>query len=199
MINSSDSTVFIDIDTQFDFMRPEGGLYVPGAETIEPNLVKLMHYAEQHDIPVIASADAHRTDDPEFQIFPPHCVAGTPGQKRISATYDPNSQIIKNEPVLLNLKGIRHVELEKTVFDLFDNPNTEAVLEHYGASHYIIFGVATDYCVKAAAFGLRQRGYNVTVVSDAIRPVTQEGGAAALEAFTQAGIRLRTTAEITGG
>lgn len=193
------NTVFVDIDTQFDFMRPQGGLYVPGAETVEPNLAKLVQYAHEQDIPMVASADAHASDDPEFQIFPAHCVAGTEGQKRVAATYNPDSRVIENRPVTLELDGVRSVVLEKTVFDMFDNPNTDAVLEHFGAQNYVVFGVATDYCVRAAALGLSQRGYNVTVVSDAIRPVTAEGEAKTLEEFAQAGISLRTTAEITGG
>ena len=30
----TDKLIFWDVDTQFDFMKPEGSLYVPGAETI---------------------------------------------------------------------------------------------------------------------------------------------------------------------
>jgi hypothetical protein len=37
--------VFWDVDTQVDFMSPEGKLYVPGAETIAPNLGRLTDYA----------------------------------------------------------------------------------------------------------------------------------------------------------
>jgi nicotinamidase-related amidase len=31
-----EDTLFWDVDTQFDFMQPQGKLYVPGAETIIP-------------------------------------------------------------------------------------------------------------------------------------------------------------------
>lgn len=193
------STAFIDVDTQFDFMRPEGGLYVPGAETLAGNLAQLIHYAKAHQIPVIASADAHLPDDPEFNVFPSHCVKGTPGQLRVDATHDPEARVIPNHSHELALGDTRSVVLEKVVFDMFDNPNTEAVLRHFGASDYVVFGVATDYCVRAAALGLRQRGYNVTVVSDAIKAVTPAGETATLAEFAQAGIALKRTAEITGG
>lgn len=191
-------TAFIDVDTQFDFMRPDGGLYVPGAETLDANLRKLMRYARSHHIPVIASADAHAPDDPEFEVFPPHCVSGTPGQARIEAT-QADASVIPNRRQHLDLQDVAHVVLEKAVFDIFANPNTEAVLEHYGADAYVVFGVATDYCVRAAALGLRQRGYHVTVVSDAIKAVTPEGEAKTLAEFAAAGIELKRTAEITGG
>ena len=35
---ASEPLVFFDVDTQVDFMRPTGRLYVPGAEQIVPNL-----------------------------------------------------------------------------------------------------------------------------------------------------------------
>ncbi|PKL76223.1 MAG: isochorismatase, partial [Candidatus Melainabacteria bacterium HGW-Melainabacteria-1] len=138
--------------------------------------------------------------DPEFELFPPHCVAGTPGQQRIAATADPASLVIPQDAQTApDLAGHRSVVLEKTVFDMFANPQTEAVLKHFGAEHYVVFGVATDYCVKAAALGLRQRGYHVTVVSDAIKAVTPEGEAATLKEFAAAGIVMRPAAEIIGG
>jgi nicotinamidase/pyrazinamidase len=198
-MSNLNNTVFVDVDTQFDFMNPEGGLYVPGAETIEGNLAQLIDYAAENAIPIIASADAHTPDDPEFKVFPPQCVKGTHGQERIDATLRPAAKVIENRPVDLDLDKINSVVLEKVVFDMFDNPNTEKVLAYYGAHDYVVFGVATDYCVRAAALGLRKRGYDVTVVSDAVKAVTAEGETNTLKEFAAAGIRLRTTAEITGG
>ena len=40
------NTVFVDIDTQFDFMDSRGNLYVPGAEDIIDNIKKLFDYAK---------------------------------------------------------------------------------------------------------------------------------------------------------
>ena len=34
-------TIFYDVDTQNDFMKEDGALYVPGAESIKENLEKL--------------------------------------------------------------------------------------------------------------------------------------------------------------
>ena len=48
-----------------------------------------------------------------------------------------------------------------------------AIFEASGGDEYIVYGVATDYCVKAAAVGLLERGYKVTVVQDAIAAVTR--------------------------
>src|SRR5260370_2986065 len=70
-------TVFFDIDTQIDFMYPAGALYVPGAEGIVPAIQQLNQYARAHGIPVISTMDAHTEDDPEFKLWPHHCVAET--------------------------------------------------------------------------------------------------------------------------
>lgn len=186
--------VFVDIDTQFDFMSPQGSLYVPGAETLQPNLAQLIGFAREQRIPVVASADAHAPDDPEFGQFPPHCVRGTAGQVRVSATHLPEAQIVPNAPVALEQSNA--LVLEKTVFDIFGNPNAEQVFQALAPEMCYVFGVATDYCVRAAALGLRQRGYAVSVVRDAIKAVTPEGEVRSLAEMAQAGVRFVDTAEV---
>ena len=189
-------SVFVDIDTQFDFMHPEGHLYVPGAETLIPQLERLMQHARTRGIPVVASADAHAGDDPEFQQFPAHCVQGTAGQEKIDVTHRADALVLPNQPADAALEGKSAFVLEKTVFDLFGNPNAERVFASLAPQQCYVFGVATDYCVRAAALGLRQRGYAVTVVSDAIRAVTAAGEAHTLDELTAAGIRLLGTDQV---
>ncbi|MDD2654617.1 MAG: isochorismatase family protein, partial [Candidatus Omnitrophica bacterium] len=65
---------FVDIDTQFDFMKKKGRLSIRGAERIIPNLRKLTQFADKYKINIIASVDAHSVRDPEFKLFPAHCV-----------------------------------------------------------------------------------------------------------------------------
>ena len=52
-------TLFWDVDTQYDFMRADGKLYVPDAEQIIPRLKQLTDHAHQAGIRVLASADDH--------------------------------------------------------------------------------------------------------------------------------------------
>src|SRR5260370_26346021 len=82
-----------DVDTQYDFMKADGKLYVPDAEQITRNLKRLSEFAHGHDIPIVASADDHLPSDPEISAtpdwtstFPPHCLRGTPGQRKIPET-----------------------------------------------------------------------------------------------------------------
>ena len=61
-------TVFVDVDTQIDFLYPAGALYVPGAEALLPVLARLNQYAAAQSIPVLSTMDAHLEDDPEFTV-----------------------------------------------------------------------------------------------------------------------------------
>src|SRR5579863_3798886 len=91
-------TVFFDIDTQIDFMFPAGALYVAGAETIVDRVAGLNRYAAANGIPLISTMDAHSENDPEFEIYPHHCVAGTVGQQKSAATLLENRVVVPNAP-----------------------------------------------------------------------------------------------------
>ncbi len=188
---------FVDVDTQYDFMNPEGALYVQGAAGIVSNLSKLLDAAQRHGIPVIGSVDAHTMDDPEFEQFPPHCVKGTPGQNKIPETTLDGMKIIPMDtsPDKVDLSPPGPVILEKRVYSLFDNPHANAAVEATGSKRFVVFGVATDYCVGAAARGLLEKGFDVLLVTDAIRAVDPEGGDKTLRELEAKGVRLVTTDE----
>ena len=189
---------FFDIDTQVDFMRPTGRLYVPGAEQIVPNLNRLLRWAGANDVPVISSADAHSPDDPEFKIWPPHCVAGTPGQRRIPETLFSSPVVIPRRPGAFQppARWVGQLIIEKATYSVQDNPNFDAILQALGPRHAVVFGVATEICVRAAVLELCRRGFKVDVVVDAIKTITQDGGREAMDEMLAAGARLVTTAEV---
>lgn len=189
--------VFVDIDTQFDFMDPQGKLYVPGAESLEPNLRKLTQCAVGNAIPLVATLDTHVPGDPEFLQFPPHCVRGTAGFEKISATMVEGMRLIHYEdhPLVLELNP-EFPGFMKPGFSAFTNPLFGLYMERFRSAELVVYGVATDYCVRATSLGLAKAGYRVVVVEDAVRPVTEEGGRAALEEFASAGIRLLRTDEV---
>lgn len=193
--------VLVDVDTQVDFMRPEGKLYVPAAERLVPNLVRLMAYAREREIPVLSTADAHQPDDPEFKIWPPHCVVGTLGQRRIPETQWPGAVTIASRPNAFTVpaRWVGQFIIEKPTYDPQDNPNFDDVLRALGQRRAVLFGVATEYCVRSATLALRRRGYPVDLVVDAIQPITEAGGRKALEEMTAAGVRLTTTADVCTG
>jgi nicotinamidase/pyrazinamidase len=189
--------VFFDIDTQVDFMRPTGALAVPGAEQIIPNLQRLMDWARQNDEPVISTADVHSLDDPEFRIWPPHCVSGTPGQQRIPETLFPAQIVIPRRPGAFRPpeRWVGQFIVEKAAYSPEDNPNFDAILRSLDPRRAVVFGVVTEYCVRASALALRQRGFPVDIVTDAIRPIAEVSGCEALEEMLSAGVRRITTLE----
>src|SRR5579863_7061670 len=148
----NEKLVFLDVDTQMDFMLPRGALYVPGAENIIPNLCRLMEYARIHNLTVLSSADAHKGDDPSFSEWPPHCIVGAPGQRQIPETTFPAPLIIPNQPGFFRppLPSAGQVIIEKTDYDVSSNPNFDAILATLGPSRFAAFGVATEYCVRAS-------------------------------------------------
>lgn len=187
--------VFVDIDTQHDFMDPSGALYVAGAIEIRPILGKLARFARDEEIPVIATACAHEPEDAALEPFPPHCLKGTWGQERIEETRAPASLVIAPGEGYAGPTWHPHVTIEKRVYDPFSEPAMRAIIEGFAAENplYIVMGVATDYCVKAAVLGLRERNCRVQVVTDAIRAVDPETEQQALDEFVACGAELVTS------
>jgi len=190
--------VFVDIDTQYDFMKSDGKLYVQGAEGIIPTLRRLTQFALDNSIPIIGSMDSHTEDDPEFEDFPPHCVMGTPGQNKIPETSVESMRMVPVEaaPGDVDLSPPGPVILAKPTLDLFDNTHTEAAFEATGVKRCAVYGVATDYCVSIAAKGLIERGYEILLVTDAIRSVSPEAGDKAIDELEAMGTRFVTAADL---
>ncbi len=195
----SREAIFWDVDTQADFMLPGGKLYVPGAEKLIPNLRRLVDAARAEKVFLVSTTDAHTPDDPEFRQWPPHCVQGTAGQKKIPETLTDHFLVIPNDPAFALPRGIRRykqIVMEKQTLDDFDNAHIGKVLEQLGReAEYCVFGVVTEYCVRLAALGLLARGYRTAIITDAIETLDRETGKRTIEEFTAHGARLITTEE----
>ena len=192
--------VFVDVDTQADFMLPDGKLYVPGAEKLIPTLARLRDFAEQHSVPILTSTDAHATDDPEFQQWPPHCVRGTPGQLKVPESLVRRYMVVPQErqAPLTDQELSRYQQwiLEKDYLDMFTSPQADDLVKRLDAEQYVVYGVATEYCVKLAAKGLLQRKRPVTLLVDAIREIEAEAGQSVLRELQAGGAKLDSTEEI---
>ena len=89
--------------------------------------------------------------------------------------------------------------LEKRSLDAFSNPELVPLLRRLDAGRAVVFGVATDYCVKLAVLGLLKEGFAVTVVSDAMAGVSPEAAELALAEMRDAGATFAATEEILAG
>jgi nicotinamidase/pyrazinamidase len=195
--------VLWDVDTQADFMEPAGRLYVPGAEQVAPAMGRLVAAARAAGVPHVASADDHEltdpeiSDDPDFAVtYPPHCLRGTRGARKIRETE-------QDDPVPLGLERVpgrylrgREFLLLKKSFDVFTNPNADAVLEALDPEEVVVFGVATDVCDDATVRGLLDRGRRVRFVEDAGRGLDEAREAACRAAWRERGVAFSTTEEV---
>jgi nicotinamidase/pyrazinamidase len=189
--------VFFDVDTQLDFLYPAGALYVPGAEGIVEHVRTLNRYAAANGIPVVSTMDAHTENDPEFKVWPHHCVAGTTGQRKPVPTLLERRVVIPNASCDVAIAGAQQMLLEKQTLDCFSNVNLEALLDRLDAKRYVVYGVVTEICVKIAAMGLLKAGGRVEIVTDAIRALSETESAKTLDEFAAAGGRLTTISRVT--
>ena len=191
--------VLWEVDAQIDFMLPGGALYVPGAEKLLPNIKRLVLAAHLSHTPLIASADAHPPNDPEFKQFPPHCLKGTRGADLVSEARAAKVLTIPNEKsfvVPADITPYDQILLEKQTFDVFDNVHTDEILNKLDPhADFYLFGVVTEYCVHAAAKGLAKRGRKVHIIKDAIETLKEENSHSAMQELHGLGAKTVTTAE----
>jgi nicotinamidase/pyrazinamidase len=194
--------IFFDVDTQRDFMDSTGALYVPDAEAIRPNIERLLRAAGDHKVTTISSRCAHEPGDPEFEIFPPHCIEGAPGAERVFADLPalPRREIAVNAAADLQarIRPATHYVVKKKVFDLFSNQWLEGLRRRgdFKGESCAVFGVATDYCVRACALGLAGAGAQVLLVEDAIRGVADDTISSTIDEMRVAGVEFISTDEV---
>ena len=192
-------TVFFDVDTQVDFLSPTGALYVPGAEEILGRVAALNRYAVSRGIRVVSTVDAHTPNDPEFRHWPPHCVAGTPGQEKAAMTLLERRITIPNSPGLPETSRAQQMLLEKQSLDCFANVNLRELLERLDAQHAVVYGVVTELCVRNAAMGLLKAGRRVELVTDAIKELDPIAAAQTIAELIHAGGTVVTADQVMSG
>jgi nicotinamidase/pyrazinamidase len=206
--------IFWDVDTQYDFMRADGKLYVPDAEHIIPNLKRLTDYAHGHGIRIVASADDHApghrelSQSPNFKdTFPPHCMHGTPGQKKIPETALRDPLVIepaREDPARLAERVRTHrgdILFHKHEFDVFTNPNVLPAVDALAPEDVVLYGVALDVCDRYAIEGFLQHRPNIRLfaVTDAMKPIDRDAAEQMLKEWGDEGVRLVKTSEVVMG
>lgn len=150
--------ILVDVDTQHDFVDPQGALYVPAPPRVREAIEAALAEAEAAGDPIVGSVDSHAYDAWEFEPnggpFAPHCVKGTPGWLRVFHGRPARTRFVPMQRVeadtVTNLVGERTqgegtrvldaealaaealagvgLYFEKEVYSLFANPVTSAVL-----------------------------------------------------------------------
>ena len=198
-------TIFWDVDTQYDFIMPDGKLYVTGSEQILPNLKKLTEYARQQNIPIFGSVDNHQPDDPEIsdnpdfeETFPPHCLADTPGQKKVAETLPQNPFWIDPDTSNYLLDKVQahtgEIIFRKQRFDVFTNPNVDPVINAINPDLIVLYGVALDVCNAYAINGFLERNTApIHLVLDATQAIFPDRGDQMVADWQQRGVTVTST------
>lgn len=148
------ANVILVVDMVKGFLEPGHNLYAGDASReIIPNVQKLLERERRAGSKILFVCDNHEPDDPEFQMFPVHCVKGTE-----------EAEII---PELGEFAGGDNV-IPKNRYSGFYNTDLESRLKALAPEKVIVCGVCTDICVLHTASDARNRDYPVEVPTDCV-------------------------------
>jgi nicotinamidase/pyrazinamidase len=148
-------------DMQRDFMEPGGALYCgDDARKIIPRVQQLIQQWRREGAPIVFVQDTHAANDPEFQMWPPHCVKGTRGHE-----------------LLPELK--RHVRpadprVEKNRYSAFFGTRLDQLLRGKGVEEVHLVGDCTSICVLFTATDAFNHRYRIVVHRDAVADFNPE-------------------------
>lgn len=109
------------------------------------------------------------------------------------ARFMPGATAIRGTPGSMIDARVRRVsphEFPKKIGDAFSNPDLGALLVANRVDHVYLVGLDLEYCVHGTARGARNRGYTVTVLTDAVALQNEEKRDALLKEYREEGIRL---------
>jgi len=84
----------------------------------------------------------------------------------------PNSPDWQLVPELIPVQG--ETRIYKKYNSSFEETSLEEELSRLGISHILLAGAATNWCIRATAYGALDRGYDVTLIKDAHTTDTME-------------------------
>jgi nicotinamidase/pyrazinamidase len=114
-------------------------------------------------------------------LWPPHCIQGTENARIL---------VDKNLFVAIVKKGKdpRYDSYSGFQDDGGTETEMDSILKRNGIEKVIVYGLATDYCVKATAIDAASAGYNVTVVEGLCKGVAPDTTESALKEMKEKGI-----------
>jgi nicotinate phosphoribosyltransferase len=156
------------IDMVRGFFEDGSPLYLgERAHSIIPNVQRLLEQEVEKGSRVFFLCDHHTPDDPEFTMFPPHCIAGTA-----------ETEII---PELVHFSKSYGEIIPKRRFSCFLETDLEEKLKAFAPEKLIVCGVVTDICVLHTVFDARGRDYEVEVPLDCVASFDERAHHFALE------------------
>jgi nicotinamidase/pyrazinamidase len=203
MSKEFEKTGVIVVDIQGDFTEAKSGsLAVPGTDkTYIETVAEATEYLKESGFSIFATQDWHPANhvsfftnhpgkepfgeidvDDRIQIlWPPHCVQGTENAK-ILLDEDMFHTIIKKgqNEWFDSYSGFQDDGGQKTELD--------SILRRTGIEKLVVYGLATDFCVKATALDAKKAGYHVILIKNLCRGVDPETTSTALKEMEDAGV-----------
>ena len=146
----------IVVDMINDFVT--GKLGSARAQSIVPNVARLLKKAREQGIPVIYLRDAHAPSDKEMDIWGEHAMKGTEASEIV-----PELKPQKNDIVI-----------EKRWYSGFVGTELPSVLKKLGVDTLVILGVSTDICVQNNVGHAYFSGYRTIVPLDCTASIDEK-------------------------
>lgn len=161
--NPKSVVVVIDLAKDFVFaggtIADAGGAeYQDRAQTVIPNIARLLSAARDSGVLVVYATDAHTEADYELHKWPPHSMKGT--------------DLAEIVPDLAPEPG--DLVIEKQTYSPFVSSDIDDQLRAGGIEQLYITGLHTDCCARHTSGDAFQRGYDLVWVTDTMQAFTQE-------------------------
>lgn len=181
VLRAGDALIVVDVQNDF---CPGGKLPIEHGDEVVPVLNRWMAAAAEKGVAVFASRDWHPVGHVSFKDeggpWPPHCVQDTEG-----AAFHPDLRL--PDGTIIVTKGTRFDHDQNSAFD---QTGLSTYMKGKGYGRVWVGGLAQDVCVAATVLDGRAAGFDVHVIAEATRPVTEAGGTEALAKMADAGARI---------
>jgi nicotinamidase/pyrazinamidase len=190
-IKPAEGDALIVVDVQNDFL-PGGALAVPEGDAVIAPLNRVLDIFHHRGLPIFATRDWHPENHCSFRAqggpWPPHCVAGSDGAQF------PDSLALPAFTAIIS----KATSAEKDAYSGFDGTPLSMQLMMYGTKRVLVAGLATDYCVLNTVKDAVKNGFQVVLLTDAIRAVNVQPGDSdkALAEMHALGIAEATTEDV---
>jgi len=147
------------VDMIEDFVHEGGALYCgPSMAKIVLVIQRELARARSLAEPVVYLRDEHLPGDAEFQMFPPHAIAGTQGGRIVSELAPAPDDVV----------------IPKRRYSGFFGTDLDITLRERGVDTLRLVGDCTNICVLYTAADARNLGYAVEVVRDGVTSFDEE-------------------------
>jgi nicotinamidase/pyrazinamidase len=157
------------VDVQRDFL-PGGTFSVPAGDEVIKPINRVVSLFERAGLPIFYSRDWHPPNHVSFKVrggpWPRHCVASTEGAAfALTLRVPAGASIIS-----------KATTADRDALSAFQDTTLASQLRAAGVHRVYVGGLSTDYSVLATVLDAKREGFDVKVLTDAVRAVDVQPG-----------------------